>query len=171
MSPGDIHERIEAISRQEHNELIRFIRQYTQSSFIAEEVLQEAYLEAMKQADQIRQPDKLLSWLKTVAKRIAMEQIGKYNRLIRKCRRTLVYVHSTWEDDLLERIVISELLDEVLRNSPPYYRRVICCRYTYRMTYTQIAEELGISASAARQANLRVIRKIRKCLIYYKNLQ
>ena len=116
--------------------MIRFIRQYTQSSFIAEEVLQEAYLEALKQADQIRQPDKLLSWLKTVAKRIAMEQIGKYNRLIRKCRRTLVHVYSAWEDDLLERIVISELLDEVLRNSPPYYRRVICCRYTYRMTYT-----------------------------------
>lgn len=149
--------------------MIRFIRQYTQSSFIAEEVLQEAYLEALKQADQIRQPDKLLSWLKTVAKRIAMEQIGKYNRLIRKCRWTLVLVHSAWEDDLLERIVISELLDEVLRNSPPYYRRVIHCRYTYRMTYVQIGEELGISASAARQANMRVIKKIRQCLIYYKD--
>ena len=162
MSLGDVHKRIETISRQEHNELIRFIRQYTKSSFIAEEVLQEAYLEALKQADQIRQPDKLLSWLKTVAKRIAIEQINKYNLLIRKCKWVFVRAQATWEDELLERMVISEMLDKILQDAPPYYRKVIHYRYAYKMSYAQIEEALHISISAARQANSRVIRKIRE---------
>lgn len=144
--------------------MISFIRQYTKSSFIAEEVLQEAYLEALKQADHIKHPDKLISWLKTVAKRISIEQLKKYNLLIKKCRVNIVHSHGTWEDELIERMVIAEMLEKALRDFPSYYRQVINYRYTYNMPYAQIAETLGITVGAARQANSRIIRRIRESL-------
>ena len=165
MSPGEVRERIEAITRQEHNDLIRFIRQYTRSATVAEEVLQEAYLEALKCAARIEHPERLLSWLKTVAKRLAFEEIEKQNRIIKKCRYCLYPDSVSWEDEVVERLVLAEALSEILRNSPPYYATVIHYRYSYGMSYAQIAKEIGITPSAARQINSRIIRRLREKLM------
>ncbi len=119
-------------------------------------------MEALKHADQIKNPDRLISWLKTVAKRLAIAEINKYNLLIKKCKRLINTTWVNWEDDLLEQMLISDIVNKVLQNFPPYYRKVIHYRYTNNMPYAHIAKELGISVSAARKANSRVIRRIRE---------
>ena len=164
MSPGAVRERIEEITRQEHNDLIRFIRQYTRSTAVAEEILQEAYLKALKSAEKIEHPERLLSWLKTVAKRLAFEEIEKQNRIIKKCRYCLYPDSVSWEDEVVERLVFAEALSEILRNSPPHYSTVIQYRYSYGLPYSQIARELGITPAAARQINSRIIRRLRERL-------
>ena len=164
MSPKAVHERIEAITRQEHDDLIRFIQQYSRSSSVAEDVLQEAYLEALRCAAKIEHPERLIAWLKTVAKRLAFEEIGKQKRIIEKCQYCLTPEYLSSEDEMEERIILGEVLSDTLRNYPLYYATVIHYRYYYRMPYAQIARELGITAAAARQINSRVIRKLREKL-------
>ena len=84
MPIGEIYERIEAITPGEHQELIRYIRKYTRSIYTAEDFLQDAYLEALLRADQIRDPSKLIPWLKTVAKRKAIKQMTEYAGILKK---------------------------------------------------------------------------------------
>ena len=76
MSIGEIRKRIEAITVQEHNELIRYIQGFAAYPSLAEDYLQEAYYEALKSANMIRNPDQLIPWLKTVAKRKALKEFN-----------------------------------------------------------------------------------------------
>ena len=50
MSIGEIRKRIEAITVQEHNELIRYIQGFAAYPSLAEDYLQEAYYEALQKA-------------------------------------------------------------------------------------------------------------------------
>lgn len=106
-------------------------------------MLQEAYLEALKRADQIRDPDKLIPWLKTVGKRLAINEIRKQNRLIKKSFSIHAENTLKWDEDLINRLMISDLLDKVLKDSPSYFRSVIRLRYQDKMSYQQIGEKLG----------------------------
>lgn len=159
MPYGEIHRRIEGITREEHNELIFYINRFTKSTYIAEDMLQEAYLEALKRAEQIRDPDKLIPWLKTVGKRLAINEMRKQSRLIKKSFS--IHTESTllWDEELINRLMISDLLTKVLKGSPSYYRSVIRLRYQDKMSYQQIGEKLGISSATARQINTRVLKK------------
>ena len=160
-----MHRRIEEITREEHNELIFYINRFTKSTSLAEDMLQEAYLEALKRADQIRDPDKLIPWLKTVGKRLAINEIRKQNRLIKKSFSIHAENTLKWDEDLINRLLISDLLDKVLKDSPSYFRSVIRLRYQDKMSYQQIGEKLGIASAAARQINTRVLKKLRKNLL------
>lgn len=95
-------------------------------------------------------------------KRIAMDEIEKQNRLLKKCTRLIDYTVSSWEDELIERVIVEDALNKILQASPPYYRKVIQYRYSDGMSYVRIARELDISVSNARQINSRIIRKLRK---------
>lgn len=72
MSTEEILLRLENMTIKEHKELIHFVRQYTKSADAAEDFIQEAYLEAMRNLNRIDQPERFISWLKTVAKRKAI---------------------------------------------------------------------------------------------------
>jgi len=76
-------------------------------------MLQEAYLEALKRAEQIRDPDKLIPWLKTVGKRLAINEMRKQSRLIKKSFS--IHAESTllWDEELINRLMISDLLTRV----------------------------------------------------------
>ena len=162
MSPGDIHKRIESVTRQEHLELISFIRQYVQSAYIAEDVLQETYLEALKQAEQIKDPTKLIVWMKTVAKRIAIRETAKQNRLTKKLAYLIHIPSLSIEDEVVNRIFLIGLLNEVFQKFPLYYRRILYCRNVYNMSYSQIAGELGIKSVTARKAHSRIMKELKK---------
>ena len=126
--------------------------------------MQEAYLEALKCAERIEYPEKLLSWLKTVARRLAFKEIEKQDRMIKKCQYYLIPEFVSLEDRIVERLVLVTALSKILRNSPPYYATVIHYRYYYGMPYAQIAREIGITSGAARQINSRIIRRLREKL-------
>ena len=162
MPIGEIYERIEAITPGEHQELIRYIRKYTRSIYTAEDFLQDAYLEALLRADQIRDPSKLIPWLKTVAKRKAIKQMTEYAGILKKYVLITTEGKISPEDEWLNRIFLSDLLCRVLGKFPPYYRYIVIYRNVRKMPYSQIAEKLGISSSAARQAHSRVIRAMKK---------
>lgn len=74
----------------------------------------------------------------------------------------LAYIGAlTWDEKLVDQIVIRDTLERILKTTPPYYRSVILYRYTYGMSYYQISRNLGISVIAARQINSRIIRRLR----------
>ena len=144
--------------------MIFYINRFTNSTFIAEDMLQEAYLEALKRADQIRDPNRLIPWLKTVGKRLAIKEMRRQSRLIKRSLSVHAENAILWDEELINYLMISDLLKDALKGTPPYYRSVIQLRYRNKMSYQQIGEELGISSATARQINTRVIKKLRKNL-------
>lgn len=133
---------------------------------MAEDVLQEAYLEALKQADRIRAPDRLIPWLKTVGKRIAINEYKTHKQVARKYALLTETAITIGEDDWINHIAISDAVKNSAQGFPGYYAAVVRYRYFYGMPYKQIADLLGISVVAARQANARVVKKLRIKLIF-----
>ena len=167
MSAGEIRQRIEAITLEEHNGMILFIRKYTASQDIAEDCLQDAYLEAMLKADRIKDPDKLSPWLKTVAKRIAFKHMSQYHRMM-KCRAFLSPNYpSVAGYDSASYIVAADLFTRIMKRFPCYYKRVFVYRHMYHMPYAEIAEVLNITECAARQAHSRVMRAFKNEALRY----
>ena len=154
--------RIGAITKQEHYEMICFIRRYTQSTYTAEDYLQDAYLETMERAEQIDDPDKIVSWLKTVAKRKALNEMDKQNKLIKKLIFLAQYPVNSLEDEAVNRVIIQDLLSKVLRQFPMYYRKIVYLRDACGMSYLQIAKELRIKPVTARKAHSRIIKALRE---------
>ena len=123
---------------------------------------------ALIKADKIRCLDKLLPWIRTVAKRIALQERQNNKQPI---ETNLIVQNMTtpdFGDSILNRIALSEACKKVLSSFPLYYRRIIELRYRYGLPYSMIAKELDISEGAARQANSRVIKKLR---VYFSECQ
>ena len=162
MSDGEIRKRIESIAQEEYQEIITFIRRFTISPDTAEDFLQDAFLEALQKADQIQQPERLVSWIKTVAKRKAIRHFYEYCRIVKSCVKIQMELSTTPDDQWLSQIILADLLCRVTNRCPPYYKEVVRLRYLYNLPYVEISRQLHISPSAARQANFRVIQAIRK---------
>lgn len=162
MSTEEILRRLENLTIKEHKELICFVRQYTKSADAAEDFIQAAYLEAMRNLNRIDQPERFISWLKTVAKRKAIKEIDNYARLVKKYVDIEIEAPSTLENRWIDNIYLMDILCRVVKNYPSYYFQVLQYRDIYEMTYAQIADELGVTIAAARQAHSRLIRAMRK---------
>jgi len=165
MSIGEIRKRIEAITVQEHNELIRYIQGFAAYPSLAEDYLQEAYYEALKSANMIRNPDQLIPWLKTVAKRKALKEFNGYYRFAQSSWPLFHSDSLSAEDQWIAKIVITNYLRETMKRFPQRYQKIIFLHYEERKSFLQISREMGISVSAARQAHHRVIQELRKLII------
>ena len=161
MSVGEIRQRIEAITPKEHYGMILFIRKYTISKDMAEDFLQDAYLEAMLKAEQIKNPDRLISWLKTVAKRKALKHMSQYHGMMKRCALYSANFPSVAGYDRVSYIVAADIFSRVMKRFPYYYKRVFLYRHLYHMPYAEIALTLNITECAARQAHSRVMRAFR----------
>lgn len=142
--------------------MIGFIRQYVYSVYTAEDILQETYLEALKHAERIQDPTKLMAWLRTVSKRLAIKEVTRENKLTKKLSCLFFFSSFSIEDVVINRIYVMDLLNEVLKQFPSCYRKIVYYREACTMSYAQIAKELGMNSVAIRKAHSRVMKALRK---------
>lgn len=161
MSVEEIKKRIEEIELLEHKDIIRCLRIFHFSTDLADECLQEAYVEALLQAEKIRSPDKLKSWLITVATRKAQQAHYQYIKMIQACMRNPPVIDNA-ENAHLRRLVLIDAVAKVLRKYPLYYAEIMRLRYDEGRTFQHIAEKLNLQPACVRQAHLRVRRDLAK---------
>ena len=63
MSAAEVRSRLEEIGLNEHKELVRRVRTHCRSRDVAEDSVQEAYVELLLHADEIRSVDSIKAWL------------------------------------------------------------------------------------------------------------
>ena len=161
MTLEQVQRLIDTITAEDAKNMIRFICRYTGSYDAACDCYYHAILEAEEQADKIQDPDKISSWLLTVAKRYAIKSSSERKKLVR-IYQDIISMECSDEIELcMLHTVLMDACKKVLLKFPPHYSEIIRLRYEDNASFWQIARHLGISYSAARKAHQRIIEQLR----------
>lgn len=146
-----------ALQQEVYNEYYRLV--YGLVYFIvkdhqmAEDIIQESFLRAIKKAPQLQDLSKLEAWLKALARNVALNALRKLKRnrnelesdrhfFMKESSEANSYVPLEQE---VEVKLMQESIVKYISVLKPEYRRLIEMRWIERLSYKEMAEELGIS--------------------------
>lgn len=139
----------------------------------AEDIAQEAFVEAYFRLDTLREPNKFGSWLRSIVTNtsvswlrrrkptVSLEEISSIHRdgkLFEQYNRLEV----PKPDDLLERQEQENLLQAAISALPPAYQRIITMFYFDSCSYKEIAARLDVSVAAVKSMLHRARQKLKK---------
>jgi RNA polymerase sigma-70 factor (ECF subfamily) len=136
----------------------------------AADVTQEAYLRAYRSIDGFRGESRFSTWMYRITANCASTHMGRLRRHRRRNRELAVdemVVDETGSHDPQARTDAAELqqqLLEALDSLPAKLRAVVVLRDSYDMSHEDIAEQLGISVTAAKVRLHRARRKVHEAV-------
>ena len=131
----------------------------------ARDVVQETYLRAFKGIGKFRGDAQFSTWLYRITANCAANQLGR-----RKRHRHDELLDDAPLEDLVpdhdpsaraEASILRDRLNEALDELPPTLRSVVVLRDVYDLPHDAIADELGISTSAAKVRLHRARKQLR----------
>jgi RNA polymerase sigma-70 factor (ECF subfamily) len=122
----------------------------------AEDVVQEAALQAWRSLDSMRDQRHLATWLYRITFNAALDSLRRRNAAAATpLDDSIAASGSSPEHSLLSRLLAAEVRRS-LRSLPPSYRSPVALRFSRDdLSYADIGERLGLSPNAAK---LRVLR-------------
>ncbi len=139
----------------------RFILKHVQDEATADDILQDVFLKIHMHIKELRDSDKLQSWIYQIAR----NAITDFYR-VRKFAIDIPQVTHVPEDPFDD--VVSDLLPYVkeLVDSLPYdYRQALILAEYEGLTQRELAERLGISVSGAKSRVQRARAKVKQLLL------
>ncbi len=143
---------------------------YVRDSSRAEEIVQEAFVEAYFNLDRLRQPEKFRSWLRSFVKYAAIAWLRRrrstllveeINSFARGYERYDRYETPTPHDEL-EQQEQDALLHVAIGAISPVHRQVITMFYFDGYSHQQIANQMNRSVSAVKSMLHRARQQLRK---------
>jgi RNA polymerase sigma factor (sigma-70 family) len=148
--------------------LIGICLRYAKTQAEAEDIFQEGILKIFQNIGEIKNPEALDSWVKTIMIRHA---INYYHQVTKKENRNITFENETidWEttdhEDIFSKFGMSDIL-ECVNALPDGYRLVINMYFIDGYAHTEIAQMLQIAESTSRSQLLRgrnlLIKKLEK---------
>ncbi|WJH32366.1 RNA polymerase sigma factor [Paenibacillus sp. CC-CFT747] len=135
----------------------------------AEDIVQEAFLRAIRKADQLKDVDKLEGWIKTLARNVTLNHLRKFSRNREELDAEDVFQHRDpslpnaalpVEEEVELRLMrqsIARYLDEL----KPDYRQMIEMRWIQNLSYKEMAAALNVTEGTVRQKLYRAREAIR----------
>jgi RNA polymerase sigma factor (sigma-70 family) len=117
----------------------------------AEDAYQETFLRALRAYGRLAHDEHLRAWVLTIARNVAIDTM-------RRAKPTTELVEESVEDARPAYAELAALTDGL----PPKERAAVVLRYGYDLSYEQIADALGSSSDAARQATSTGVRRLRR---------
>jgi len=161
---GD-REAFDALVRATYVDTYTLAHRLTGDDDTARDVVQETYLRAFRGLDRFRGDAQFTTWLYRITANCASTHLGRRRR----------HRHEELTDDLgvadvrpaadpvgrAEQSLLRDRVQLALRGLPPRLRAVVVLRDVYDLSHEAIADELGISVSAAKVRLHRARRKLR----------
>ena len=152
--------------RATHSDAYALALRLTGNAEDARDVVQDAYLRAYRSIERFRGEAKFSTWLYRIVANCASTHIGKreQNRTVRLGFADEV-IDTRPDHDPVLRGEMAELrasLDEAIAALPPRLRSVVVLRDMYDLPHEAIAQELGISVTAAKVRLHRARRRLRE---------
>ncbi len=136
---------------------------YTKDGDMAEDLIQETFLQALRSLPSFRGDSKITTWLYSIARNVALSRIRRTQRYNYLDSETLEHVQATSGGELetntegpspADDTMRSEemrLLHDALDELSPSYREVVALRDLKELSTREVAEQLGLS-----RVNVRV---------------
>ncbi len=146
-----------------------FARHYLKDEYLAQDAVQDAYIQALKNISDVKDPSLFLAWLNQITFHVCFDHCRKRDRNYGEINPTLLELY---EDDKPEHnpedaalnAVEREKLKEAINALPPQEQRVIVMRYMNEMQLDDIAEATGVSRSTVKRQLLSGRDRIRKII-------
>jgi RNA polymerase sigma factor (sigma-70 family) len=136
---------------EEHrSEVLRLLRKRLGAER-AEDAFQETFLRALRAYGRLDHGEHLRAWVLTIAHNVALDAL-------RRERPTEELSETPSSDARPAYAELADLTDGLARTE----RAAVVLRYGYDLSYEQIAQALGSSPDAARQATSTGVRRIRR---------
>lgn len=135
----------------EHRDVVLGVLRRMLGADRADDAFQETFLRALRAYDRLAHDEHLRAWVLTIARNVALD-------VHRRTRPTAAMPDLAHVDGLPAFVELAELTDGL----PAKERAAVVLRYGYDLDYERIAEALGSSAEAARQAASSGVRRLRK---------
>lgn len=152
--------------RRTHGDAYGLALRLTSDEEEARDVVQDAYLRAYRGIGRFRGEAKFSTWLYRIVANCASTATGKRRRHRHEPLpdESLVVDPRTDSDPALraDGADLRERLENAIRELPPRLRSVVVLRDVYELPHDAIAEELGISVSAAKVRLHRARRRLRE---------
>lgn len=148
MNEKPIH--ISDLFSQFHKDVYHFALYFTNNKQDAEDITQETFLKAMKNLHQLKEPEKVKTWILSITRYTAVDWIRK-----QKIRRLFTKKMSSnlYEEDMNCRVIGEEnwkVLQRALIKLKPNYRSVVILRGLKELSVKETAEALQCSEGKVR---------------------
>jgi RNA polymerase sigma-70 factor (ECF subfamily) len=159
------HAAFEELVRRTHADTYALARRLVSNDDDALDVVQETYLRAYRSLRKFRGDAQFTTWLYRITANCASTHLGRRRR----------HQHDHLDDDLTlvdtraehdpaqaaDTAALRTRLEGAVAQLPPKLRAVVVLRDMYDLNHAEIAEELGISESAAKVRLHRARRRLR----------
>ena len=146
---------------------------HTRNISDAEEIVQEAFVEAYFRLDTLQKPCRFGGWLRRIVTNIAILRFRQRRLTVSFEEVSNIYNHNEGEIrynyydtlsplDQFEAKEQADKLDAAISVLPQTYRQVIMMFYFDALSYKEIAAELGISVAALKSRLYRAKEKLKK---------
>ena len=126
----------------------------------AEDAMQEGYIKGFGKLEELRQPERYLSWQKSICIREALNRYKKDKKHLEWEKEERV-VNSLNDEAVLDDWPVDEMLGE-LKKLPHGYQVVIQLHAMEGISHEEIGNQLGIAASTSRSQYSRAIMKLKQ---------
>lgn len=155
-----------------YGELYRFIYSIVRNKELAEDAMQNTFLNAYIYIFDVRDDNKFKSWIFTIAKRESIKVLRLYNReLPTDSEDFIVYMNENTDFNIPHDVVIRKELNdkliEIINNMDAKYRDVAILKYGNGLTLAEISEILNTNINTVKTWHRRLKNIIYKELASY----
>ncbi|MGI6648637.1 MAG: RNA polymerase sigma factor [Bacillota bacterium] len=137
-----------------YNKIMNAIFFYTKDQYLAKDVTQEAFAQAIEKITQLKNPDRFGAWLMSIAFNIAKNNLKRNKRIFVSSNvNTLNQLPSDFDfpQEFVERKETQEIVKKALMKLTIKEREAVILRYHLDMTEKNIAYAMGVSTGTVKK--------------------
>ncbi|MEI6305031.1 MAG: RNA polymerase sigma factor [Candidatus Taylorbacteria bacterium] len=161
------------LTRRYIKPIFNFVRRYTQSEEVAEDITQDTFFKVWKNVRQYKRGMKFRSWLYTIARNTSLDYIKKKKAAsfsdLDDNANDLVF-SDTLQDteplqaEIFDNVVMTETLSKTIRLLHPDHQTVITLHYQEELTFDEISKVLNRPMNTVKSWHRRALIHLRQLL-------
>lgn len=136
-----------------YNKVLHVAQSITRDIYLAEDVLQEAFLKIYQNLDQMKDIEKLGAWIATITTRTAIDFLRKEKKYPMSSMDEIIFYLENPDastEEMAWTHLLKEQIEQHIDQLKPEYRQVIELRYHKGLKEKEIETELNITKSTVK---------------------
>ena len=164
----NMHPPVQAIWKDLHLELDRFINSKVNDPDLSKDLLQEVFLKVHQKVHTLQSPERLTSWVYQITRNTLSDHFRKQKRRL-ATEGPLPLAEVPEDEPLYARL--ANCVNTKIAQLPPKYRDAVLLTSFKDLSQQQLADILGISLSGAKSRVQRAREHLKDALLNCDNLE